>query len=319
MRELAPQHEDHWFEIYGKIALTGESARFENRADALDRWYDVYAFRVEAPERHQVAIIFNDITERKKAHEILERTVERRTAELRETIQQLETFSYSVVHDMRAPLRAMNSYAEMLKTEFAEKLDGDGPEYLQRIMSGAQRLDRLIQDVLQYSRIGRDELPMESLNLGRLLHDIIHQYPDFTAQKERIQIDTSCDTQVHANVAALTQVISNLLTNALKFMPAGRMPDVRVSGAPRGDSVRITVHDNGIGIAREYHAVIFGVFRRLHNGEYPGSGIGLSIVKKAVERMNGSLGLDSDVGRGSSFWVELPRSDKNATTNLIQN
>jgi PAS domain S-box-containing protein len=265
----------------------------------------------------------NDVTMRKRAEmdlekaraalqehaEALERRVSERTAALSETVAHLETFSYSITHDMRGPLRAMTSFAQLLKEEYGEKLDESGHEYLRRIVDSARRLDRLIQDVLQYSRVARGDFPIESVNVDRLVRDIIAQYPDLAQRQQHIHFEgCSPELCVRANLAAMTQIVSNLLNNALKFVPPGREPDVHLHCVAVDDRVRITVEDNGIGIPLEHQHKIFGVFQRLHGQEYTGTGIGLSIVKKAVERMGGTVGLESAPGRGSLFWVELPKA-----------
>lgn len=239
----------------------------------------------------------------------LESTVQQRTAALRETIEQLETFSYSITHDMRGPLRTMTSFAHLIEEEAAAKLNEEQKDYLRRIMDGARRLDQLIQDVLQYSKLSREALNLETVNLERVVRDILREYPDLAQRADCFQVETHCaDTAVRANVSALTQVVSNLLTNALKFVPPTRKPEVRITCEERGERIRLTISDNGVGIPEEQHGRIFGVFQRLHGPEIPGTGIGLSIVKKAVERMGGTVGLDSKVGVGSNFWIELPRA-----------
>lgn len=302
-------------------ALGGDDVRFELPIEYRNgpRWIHAH-YMPHHNDRGEVQGIFVlvlDITERKRtetqlarAREDLERQVQERTATLRDTIAQLETFSYSITHDMRGPLRAMVSFAQILQSDFAADLAAEGREYLQRIVDAARRLDQLIQDVLQYSRVARDSLPIEAIDLERLLRDVIHQYPDIAEHAHRIQVQTGCgDTVVHANQAALTQVISNLIGNALKFVPRNRTPRVRIRCEDRGDRVRLVVQDNGLGVPPDQREKIFGVFERLHGVEYPGTGIGLSIVKKAVERMGGSVGVESEVGQGSEFWVELVRAE----------
>jgi signal transduction histidine kinase len=299
--------------------LQGEEVRFETEANYREgsRWIDAHyvPHRNERGEVQGLFVLVLDITERKRseeqlerAKEDLERQVQERTASLRDTIAQLETFSYSITHDMRGPLRAMVSFAQILRAEHAEQLSAEGREYLRRIVDASTRLDRLIQDVLQYSRMARETLPMEPINLQRLLHDIVHQYPDIAQHSEHIALEARCDhAMVLANPAALTQVISNLIGNALKFVPAGRTPKVSVRCEERGERIRLTVRDNGIGVPADQKEKIFGVFQRLHGAEYAGTGIGLSIVKKAVERMGGTVGVESQIGRGSEFWFELKR------------
>jgi signal transduction histidine kinase len=238
---------------------------------------------------------------------LLEKRVAERTVELSDMVSHLESFSYSITHDMRAPLRAINSFSELLAQDYSSKLDDAGREYLRRMASAAERLDRLIIDVLQYSRLARDEMPLARVNLEHLTRDILQQYPDLARHKEQIRFSAHCrSTDVLANVGALTQVISNLITNALKFVNPGEKPQICINCEERDDNIRFSVRDHGIGIAPEHQERIFGVFEKLNN-DYDGTGIGLSIVKRAVTRMGGKIGVESQLGSGSLFWVELPR------------
>jgi PAS domain S-box-containing protein len=247
-----------------------------------------------------------DIEDQKRAQETLEETVRLRTARLRETVGDLEAFSYSIAHDMRAPLRAMQGYAGILIEEHGKGLSGPALTYLQRIATSAERLDRLIRDVLDYSRIVRSEWSPEPVEPGALLAELLDSYPDFQRARASIVVRGALPA-VWANRSALTQVLSNLLSNALKFVRSSCPARVVVRGEVRGDVVRVWVEDNGIGIASEDRERIFAMFQRLHRAEeFEGTGIGLTIVRKAVERMGGRVGLESTPGRGSAFWFELP-------------
>jgi PAS domain S-box-containing protein len=258
-----------------------------------------------------------DITERKrieaelsKAREGLETTIAERTASLQETIFHLESFSYSITHDMRGPLRAISGFAHVLEEDYGERLDDRARDLLARMGTAAVRLDRLIQDVLTYSRLKREEMPMENVSVLPLIKDIVSQYPEIKTHADEIEIALGdCHPQVRANLAALTQCLSNLLGNAVKFVVPGKTPRVRIACEERGPNTRLWIEDNGIGIPPEQQKQIFGVFHRLHGAtEYSGTGIGLAIVKAAIERMNGSVGVESEPGRGSRFWIELPRA-----------
>jgi PAS domain S-box-containing protein len=276
------------------------------------------------PENGNIVIQCNirDITERRRAeialmdakneiarhaHE-LEKVVAERTGELRETIGELEGFSYSVSHDMRAPLRAMQSFAQYLVDEYGSKLDDRGINYLHQIMRSAVRLDRLIQDVLSYTRILHAKLPMEQVNLDRLVRDIIDTFPNGQPIKPEIQIQGTLPT-VMANEALLAQCVSNLLSNGAKFISTGTTPRLEVSAEAMGDtSIRVRFKDNGIGIAPENHDRIFRLFERIHpTTSYEGTGIGLTIVRKAAERMGALVGFDSEPGKGSNFWIQLKK------------
>ena len=228
-----------------------------------------------------------------------------RTAELHEMVQELEAFSYSIAHDMRAPLRAMQGFSEILRSEHSGQLDDEGKEYLRRIASAANRLDRLIQDVLSYTKVLRSPAPMQPLDLDRLARDIIATYPDWHPPRADVVIEGPLPSVI-GNEAFLTQCLSNLVGNAVKFQPAGRHPHVRIWAEPRGDEVRIWVEDNGIGIESKNHKRIFGLFEQINApGQFEGTGVGLTIVRKAVERMSGTYGFDSSLGQGSRFWFQL--------------
>lgn len=239
-------------------------------------------------------------------NEDLEKTVKQRTAKLQETLSELETFSYSVSHDLRAPLRAMQGYAQVLQEEFPGKIGPQGKIYLDRIVNASNRMDRLIQDVLSYSKLARVENNSEPVDLEKLIRDIIEEYPSLKARTTHIEVLTPLPG-VNAPLAILSQCLSNLLDNAVKFIPDGVEPRVRVRAETMDKDVRLWVEDNGIGIAPEYQNRIFGVFERIPNSKnYAGTGIGLAIVKKAATRMGGTVGVESAPGKGSRFWVLLP-------------
>jgi PAS domain S-box-containing protein len=249
-----------------------------------------------------------DIDHQKRAEEKLERTVAERTVRLRDTVAELEAFSYSIAHDMRAPLRAMSGFSSLLEEEYSEALPEEAQQYLKRIARSAVRLDSLIQDVLNYSRIARNEMAIMPTNFAELTREILETYPQLQSADISVELDHM--SLVMANVAALTQCISNLLSNAVKFVAPGVRPSVRISFAEKQDQlVRILFQDNGIGITEEGQKRIFKMFQRLHPAtEFEGTGIGLTIVRKAVERMGGNAGVESKLGQGSSFWLELRKA-----------
>jgi len=320
MREIAPNLEAYWFEIYGKVAITGESIRFERQARALDRWFDVYAFRVGRAEKRRVAILFTDITQRKKtaedltrmqaeleryAHD-LEHQVAERTEHLQQTVADLEAFSYTVSHDLRAPLRAMQGFAQLLLAEYAEKLGERGRDFLRRISNSAVRLDQLILEVLTYSRIGRDERGFQPVDLDKLFNEVTTTHLSICESGAEIRVDHPLKTVVGSH-AMLGQCISNLMTNAVKFVPKGAKPKVHVWTEVRDSQVRFSVEDEGIGIPQDLLSKIFEPFQRAHPYDgYEGTGMGLAIVHKAVQRMGGLLGVESTENRGTVFWIELP-------------
>ncbi|MDB6058160.1 MAG: hypothetical protein JWO95_2004, partial [Verrucomicrobiales bacterium] len=228
--------------------------------------------------REQLRTAHNQI--KQHAHN-LENMVAERTAKLQETIGELEAFSYSVSHDMRAPLRAMSRYAEVLLSDAGKKLDSCEHQYLERIVSNSKRLDALIQDSLTYSRVSQAELELTRIDLAPLINGIIEQYPTLQSDKA----DVICKTPllpVLAHDASLTQCLSNLIANAVKFVEPGARSHVSIWTEPVDSDVRICVRDNGIGVAPEDQQRIFGMFARIHSDKlYEGTGIGLAIVRKA--------------------------------------
>jgi PAS domain S-box-containing protein len=233
----------------------------------------------------------------------LETRVRERTAELQETVSELESFSYSISHDMRAPLRAMQSFAQILAEECGGQIGPDGKDYIRRIIGASDRMDRLIQDVLTYSRVSRHELTLEPIDVETLLDGILESYPQFHRPRAQIEIRRPLP-RVMANEAALIQCLSNLIGNAIKFVAPGTLPQVEIWAKSIGNRTRIYVRDNGIGIEPEAHEKIFHMFHQLDRS-YEGTGIGLSVVRKAAERMGGSVGLKSELNRGSTFHLEL--------------
>ena len=235
----------------------------------------------------------------------LEERVAERTAELDASNQELDAFAYSVAHDLRAPLRAMHGFADALLEDYGERLDDTARDYLSRIIKGAKNMDTLIQDLLNYSRVGRDKIELEGVALSELVSEALMDL-HHTVEESGGTVEVAVPPlTVMAHKATLKQVLLNLVSNALKFVPPGKRPEVRIWAVARHGMVDICVRDNGIGIAPEHHARIFNVFERLHGAEtYPGTGIGLSIVKKGLARMQGDISIESDDG-GSTFHARL--------------
>jgi PAS domain S-box-containing protein len=217
----------------------------------------------------------------------LERVVAERTEALRETIGELESFSYSVSHNLRAPLRAMQGFAQILLNKHADQLDTIGREYLERIARSAIRLDSLIRDVLNYTRLLHAAVPLGRVELDRLVHDIVLTGPEWQPPEVDLQIQGPLPA-IQGHEGFLTQAISNLVGNAVKFVAPGTSPRVRIWAESTGNGIRLFFQDNGIGIAPEDRGRIFRMFERIHPAtEYGGTGIGLTIARKAVERMGG--------------------------------
>ncbi len=253
------------------------------------------------------------LADRERLLASLEQRVAERTARLQQMVEELEAFSYSVSHDLRAPLRVLDGYAQALAEDYEASLEPGAKELLNRISRTAQRMDRLTQDVLAYTRVARGELTLEPVDLESVIRSVMEQYPALVASHHLIRLRVPLG-KVLGHVPSLIQCFSNLLENALKFVGEGQVPDVEIYADIHDDRIRVTVRDHGIGIPPKQQARIFGMFERAAPDRVPGTGIGLAIVKKAVERMGGAVGVDSEPGKGCRFWVDLPRAEIIATS-----
>jgi signal transduction histidine kinase/HAMP domain-containing protein len=250
-----------------------------------------------------------DVSPRKSFQAELERQVLERTVRLEETIGELEAFSYSVSHDMRAPLRAMEGYSKALVEDYGERLDSQAKIYLDRIVRSARRLDSLIKDVLAYSRVAKEEIMLTPVEVTALIDDVIASNPEYQQPYTRVIIHRPLD-RVLGHEAYLTQCVTNLLANAVKFVTTGVVPEIRIRSEQFNGKVRLWFEDNGVGIDPAHHERIFQIFGQVHaEGRYAGTGIGLAIVRKAVQRMNGELGVESELGKGSCFWFTLDAAE----------
>ncbi|HZV36474.1 MAG TPA: ATP-binding protein, partial [Verrucomicrobiae bacterium] len=229
-----------------------------------------------------------------------------RKAELEDMVTELQHISYAITHDMRAPLRAMSTFAEFL-IEDVKNAGQEAKDYCRRIIAAAARMDKLIQDALYYTKAVSQEIPTSPVDLSKLIPELIETYPNLQKEKADVVVEGELAC-VLGNEALLTQCFSNLLGNAVKFVAPGVRPNVRIWSEEREGMARIWIQDNGIGIPVSAQGRLFKMFERLtHNPE--GSGIGLALVRKLVQRMGGKVGVESKAGQGSRFWVELRVAD----------
>jgi PAS domain S-box-containing protein len=262
-----------------------------------------------------VVVTFHNATDTRLAQNALkihsgelEKRVAERTAALQQTVSELESFSYTVSHDLRSPLRAMQGFSQAVLEDYGDKLDDQARNYLGRIKNASERLDRLIQDLLSYTRIARMDAPLVPLDMDKIARDIIEIYPNLHSPEAQVRIEGTLP-RVLGQEASLTQVISNLLGNAVKFVRSGATPEVRIWSEDLGPQVRLWIEDNGIGISPENFDRIFSMFIQVDESHlYGGTGVGLAIVKKAVESMQGRVGVESSGKGGASFWVELNKA-----------
>jgi len=254
--------------------------------------------------------VARDITERKKAEQAVRAANEGLEARVRERTAELEAFSYTIAHDLRAPLRAVHRFSDILLEDYTDRpLDEQGRDYLRRMANGVARMDRLIEDLLDYSRVARADMHLAPLDVEDILTEIRSELATELSEKKATFSVPSSLPHVLGDRVFLKQALVNLVSNALKFVDRDKSPHVRISAETDGPFVRLMIQDNGIGIDPKYRDRIFKIFERLNAGDaYPGTGVGLAIVKKAVERMKGHIGLNSEVGQGSCFWIELARA-----------
>ncbi len=239
----------------------------------------------------------------------LERRVAERTAALSESNDELSAFVYMVTHDLRAPLRGMQGLAQALLEDYGMMLADVGQDYARRIIAAAERMEILIRDLLAYSQVSRAQLKVNATDLADVIDEALNQIePELGGRHAHIVVEAPM-YMVNAHASTLVQIVANLISNAVKFVAADIKARVRLWAEDRGRYARLWVEDNGIGIADDDRERIFRAFERLHGIErYSGTGIGLAIVQRGIERMGGSVGVESRVGHGSRFWLELPRA-----------
>ncbi|MGI4844645.1 MAG: sensor histidine kinase [Janthinobacterium lividum] len=286
-------------------------------SDEAGRFYVVKLVRVKVNGHDAVDGIVEDATSLRRAsaeiHRLnaeLEQRIVERTRQLQEANEALETFGFSVSHDLREPLRTIQGYAAALRQDLSARDFSNFEQYVDRINAIARRIDLMVSDLLEFARLSRAEICTDLLPLRDVVNDAgasLQSEPAYQAAD--IQVDVPEDLVVRAHRPVLVQALANLLANAVKFVRPDTHAAVQVVARAHGRAVRIEVQDNGIGMADEARARVFNVFERLHGEEeYPGTGIGLAIVKKGVERMNGSVGVEAAPGVGSNFWIELPNA-----------
>lgn len=313
IREIAPQHENYWFEIFGKVAITGESVRCENYAQEFQRWYEIHAFRVGEPELKRVGILFNDISDRKiveaeREQLLISEQAARETAEQANRIK--DEFLAVLSHELRSPLNPILGWTKLLQTG---KLDAaKTAQALATIERNAKLQADLIEDLLDVSRIlrGKLSLNISSIDLASTIQAALETVR-LAAEAKSIQIETNLDSntgRVSGDPTRLQQVVWNLLSNAVKFTPAGGRVEVKLAEVDR--FAQITISDTGKGIQPEFVPHVFDYFRQEDGAttrKFGGLGLGLAIVRHLVELHGGTVAAESEgEGKGATFMVKLP-------------
>jgi signal transduction histidine kinase len=276
------------------------------------------SLQAEIAERRRIEAALEAAQEQLRANAAkLEQMVAERTAQLQSSIGELEAFAYSLAHDLRAPVRAIQGFTQLVMEMPSDQVSPAAGELLNRVVVAAVRMDSLIQDVLALTNVIRRPVTLSSVNVDALVRALVQERPELSPPRAEIKIESPL-LPVLAHEAMLSQCLTNLLSNAVKFVAQGTVPRVRVwteelSAPPTAPlqppRVRIWVEDTGIGIPAEAQSRIFEMFQRLHGAaQYEGSGIGLAIVRKAMERMGGWVGVESEPKKGSRFGLELPKA-----------
>jgi signal transduction histidine kinase len=237
----------------------------------------------------------------------LEMRVAERSSELTAKVNFLQDLLYQIAHNLRAPLRAMQGYSTILATEYASKLDATAQDYSRHISDATSRMDELISDVLQYGRLGHLEPRIKRVKLQDAVDQVLYllAYQIQTRQAEVNVADPLPEVQADADI--LGQILVNLVENAIKFRNPTTPLKINIRAETRGGMVHLWIEDNGIGIERRHQQRIFGAFEIVHSlAGCEGTGIGLAVVKQGIQLMSGEVGVDSEPGRGSRFWIELP-------------
>jgi PAS domain S-box-containing protein len=296
-----------WVKHYRQSQAENRSVRFDYQDLRLAGpcWVSVSVnFLGYGPSgRPRFSFIAEDITERKRNEELLRQSNE----ELRLANADLEQFAYSASHDLQEPLRQVAIYSQLIEKKYASKLGGKASAYLAYCVEGAHRMELLVSDLLAYCQAARkSDSPLEFVSIEEVIETVKKNLAT-TIEESGAEIITSGMPVVRGNAVPLVHLFQNLVSNALKYR-SKRRPRVKITATEEVCNWCFSVEDNGIGIAKEFQTQIFGIFKRLHDRtEYPGTGIGLAICQKIVERQGGRIWVESELGRGSTFFFTLPR------------
>jgi PAS domain S-box-containing protein len=320
--DVFPEISERWKEVHrrgmaGEV-LREESDRFK-RADGSVQWlrWEMRPWHETSGRIGGIVIFVEDITASKQAEkEIralnteLERRVLERTAQLQAANKELEAFTYSVSHDLRAPLRHISGFSQMLAEEFSASLPAEALHYLQRIQDGTRRMGLLVDDLLNLGRVGRQELRLQVTGLRSLVEEVIS---DLRADCENRNVEWKVGALPFADCdpGLLKQVFQNLLSNAVKFTRPRAAAVIEVGQQNEGTTSIVYVRDNGVGFSMRYAGKLFGVFQRLHRQEeFEGTGVGLATVQRIVQKHGGRVWAEAELDKGAAFFFTLAATEK---------
>jgi PAS domain S-box-containing protein len=299
-----------------QIQSTGTSQPFEkeyirkdgNRVPVL-----ICAASIDGNNPDKSVAYIMDISERKKAeeeirilNETLEKKVADRTLQLELANKELETFSYSVAHDLRAPLRAIHGYTNILSSEYANNFDNDAKEMMNSVLGNAKKMGQLIDDLLAFSKMGKKKLQVSIIDMNEIADTTLQSLRNSSSFKAKVTVHTLLPACADKNL--ILQVFFNLISNALKYSKMKSNPEIEINSFYERDKVVYYVKDNGVGFDMKYSDKLFGVFERLHDAtEFEGTGVGLALVKRIITRHGGSVWAEAETGKGAQFYFSLPK------------
>lgn len=296
-----------------ETTVTDQEVRLRG-ADNVPFWAQISAAIIEYEGQKAIFSSINDISVRKQAEEdmrrlniVLEKRVAKRTAQLETINKELESFAYSVSHDLKAPLRGIDGYSKLLLEDHAAQLDEEGQTFLHNIRLGAKHMAQLIEDLLAYSRLERRAFQVDQVDVQSVVNRILSERADEVTQRNLAITLHIEQHKLHADREGVAMVLRNLIDNALKFTSRTTHPQIEIGMREQQGACILWVRDNGIGFDMSFHERIFEIFQRLQLAEdFPGTGIGLAIVRKAAQRMGGRIWAESSPGQGATFYLELP-------------
>lgn len=294
-------------------ALEGESFSLETQINGLDMLTRYVPLRDQSDEIFAIMIVAIDVTNLKNAQRelahlntVLEERIEERTGQLAAANKELEAFSYSVSHDLRAPLRAVSGYANILGEDYQEKLDEEGQRILKKIQTSAAQMGMLIDDLLSFSRLGKKEISFARLNMDGLVSEVLHELGSGGNEPYKVVVQQPLPPAT-GDHTAMRQVLTNLISNAIKYSSRNPQPVIQIKGVEEAAQTVYSVSDNGVGFDMRYAHKLFGVFQRLHaTHEFPGTGVGLAVVQRIIHKHNGQVWAHSELGKGAAFYFSLP-------------
>jgi PAS domain S-box-containing protein len=295
--------EGSWPEAMDQAIRTGEIVQIEDYGRALDKWYSVRMWR---HSDRTCGVTINDITERKRSEESLRRYAD----DLKRSNEELQQFAYVASHDLQEPLRMVTMYLELLYKRHGDELSPRAREYAATAVMGGERMRQLVNDLLQYSRVDSRPMDREETDMNEVTSQAVEEL-ELSIIEAGTKLEVKPLPTIRADKVQMNQLLTNLISNAIKFRRNNEAPRVEISAVTYDDRFVFSVRDNGIGIDPKYGDKLFKMFSRLHTrDEYPGTGMGLAIAKKIVERHGGKIWFESELGKGTTFFFTLPKSAK---------